>query len=289
MEPQREAFTFLVDGDRQAVPITYSDLDRRARAVAAKLQETATQGERAILLLPPGLDYRAAFFGCLYAGVLPVPAALPRPDQGLGHVGTIAGVTQASHVVTSAAVYATLESGLRDSVALQGLGQVLVDAVPAGVEERWQEPRLAPDDLACLLMTSGSTGTPKAAMHTHRSLLQNLRILDSMSDYDAESRMVSWVPPHFAASTLADILMPVYSGFPVTLIPIQVFLQSPMKWLEVISRTRATHTFGVNFALDLCAQAVRPEDRDRIDLSHLRSMGCGGEANRASCFVMFVV
>jgi non-ribosomal peptide synthase protein (TIGR01720 family) len=286
-EPQREAFTFLVDGDREAVPITYGELDRRARAIAATLQANAAQGERAILLFAPGLDYRATYFGCLYAGILPVPAALPRPEQSLDPIETIATVTQASLVVTTSAVQRMLASGLGERVALRRLGQILVDTVPAGAEERWQAPALNSDDLAGLFMTSGSTGVPKAAMHSHGGLLENLRSLLSVSTYTTESRMVSWLPPHFAASNLADTLMPVFGGFPVTLMPTQIILQSPMMWLEVMSRTHATHAFGVNFALDLCVNAVRPEDRERIDLSQLVAMGCGGEANRASTLERF--
>src|SRR5437762_1910846 len=67
-QPDRQVFTFLLDGDAVALSLTYAELDRQARAIAALLQEVATPGDRALLLYPPGLDYIAAFFGCLYAG-----------------------------------------------------------------------------------------------------------------------------------------------------------------------------------------------------------------------------
>src|SRR5690242_10928165 len=77
-EGAKHAFTFLVDGAETEV-FTYAELDRRARAIAAQLQANSQRGDRAVLLYPPGLDYIATFFGCLYAGVIAVPAYPPDP------------------------------------------------------------------------------------------------------------------------------------------------------------------------------------------------------------------
>ena len=72
--PSKHAYTYLRDGETDALTWDYGELDRRARAIAAWLQSCGAAGERALLLYPPGLDYLAAFFGCLYAGVVAVPA-----------------------------------------------------------------------------------------------------------------------------------------------------------------------------------------------------------------------
>src|SRR6476619_4138148 len=80
-QPDRHAYTFLQDGEAEAVDLTYRELDRRARAIGALLQSLGVAGERALLLYPPGLDYIAAFFGCLYAGVVAVPAYPPNPAR----------------------------------------------------------------------------------------------------------------------------------------------------------------------------------------------------------------
>src|SRR4051812_31971662 len=71
----KTAFSWLEDGRAEAGRgLTYAELDSRARAIAARLQALDLVGERAILLYPPGLEFIASFFGCLYAGVLPVPS-----------------------------------------------------------------------------------------------------------------------------------------------------------------------------------------------------------------------
>src|SRR4051794_24747588 len=72
------AYTFLLDGEAEEDSVTYGQLDEQARAVGAWLQSFSAEGERVLLLSPPGLNYIAAFFGCLYAGAVAVPAYPPR-------------------------------------------------------------------------------------------------------------------------------------------------------------------------------------------------------------------
>jgi acyl-CoA synthetase (AMP-forming)/AMP-acid ligase II len=71
-QSQQLAFTFLQDGEVEVDRWTYQELDQRSRAIAAQLQALGLQGERALLLYPPGLEYLAAFFGCLYAGAFQI-------------------------------------------------------------------------------------------------------------------------------------------------------------------------------------------------------------------------
>lgn len=75
------AFTFLPKGETEEISITYQQLDRKARAIAAVLQSMNAKGERALLLYQPGLDFIAAFFGCLYARVIAVPVYPPRRNH----------------------------------------------------------------------------------------------------------------------------------------------------------------------------------------------------------------
>ena len=43
-------FTFLRDGERDEATLTYGELDRQARAIAARIRECARPGDRALLL-----------------------------------------------------------------------------------------------------------------------------------------------------------------------------------------------------------------------------------------------
>ena len=96
-EPERRAYTFLTDGEEEQGSLTYAGLDARARAIAAALQERCRPGDRALLLCPPGLEFAAAFFGCLYAGVVAVPAYPPRSARALPRLRSIPVYTMVSH------------------------------------------------------------------------------------------------------------------------------------------------------------------------------------------------
>src|SRR5258706_12115714 len=78
---QERAITYLVDGENEEVWLTYHELDQRARAIGASLQAEGAQGKRILLLYPPGVDYIAAYFGCLYAGAIAMPAYPPRRQE----------------------------------------------------------------------------------------------------------------------------------------------------------------------------------------------------------------
>ena len=79
--PDAPAYYFLIDGQEEGPRLTYGDLDREARTIAAALRDVAGPGDRALLLYAPGLAFISAFFGCQYAGIVPVPTYPPRPDR----------------------------------------------------------------------------------------------------------------------------------------------------------------------------------------------------------------
>ena len=113
--PKSDAFTFL-DGDRPLVAVTnYVDLDHQARSIAGLLQEYGAEGERALLMFPPGLDFVSSFFGCLYAGVTAVPVYPPNPgrvEPGLRRLVPILEDADAAFVLTSDAFLARAEAEL---------------------------------------------------------------------------------------------------------------------------------------------------------------------------------
>src|SRR5262249_30431890 len=116
---QRTAQVFCRD-DGEQLTQTYGDLHRRARAIAAKLQERMTAGERVLLVFPPGLDFISAFFGCLYAGVLAVPATYPKPRRPMPRLSAIAQDCQPGAVLTTSQTLSTLELA-RTAPELEGV------------------------------------------------------------------------------------------------------------------------------------------------------------------------
>jgi len=95
--PDKVAYYFTDDGETTS-QITYLELDQRARAIAAKLLSLGLGGKRALLLYPPGLDFVTGFFGCLYAGVVSIPAFPPRRNRNILRIQSISDDAQAAAV-----------------------------------------------------------------------------------------------------------------------------------------------------------------------------------------------
>ena len=262
-QTQQLAFTFLQEGETASASWTYEALDRLSRAIASQLQVMNLSGERALLLYPPGLDYLAAFFGCLYAGVVAVPAYPPRNHRNTPRIGAIASDAQAAIALTTSAIQSKIKS-LIDVSSLQWL---TTDNLPAGIEDSWEEPFIQKDTLAFLQYTSGSTGIPKGAMLSHGNLLHNAATTYQYMEHSPESKFVSWLPVYHDMGLIGGILQPLYGGFACFLMSPVSFLQNPYRWLKTISDRRGTTSGGPNFAYELCLKKITPEQRQTLDLS----------------------
>ncbi|HEY0605644.1 MAG TPA: HAD-IIIC family phosphatase, partial [Herpetosiphonaceae bacterium] len=291
--PGRLAYTFLIDGESHEDRLTYGDLDRRARAIAATItgslgaQVRPVAGARALLLFPPGNDYIAAFFGCLYAGVIAVPVYPPRGNHNLSRLQSIAEDARPAVVLTTTRIVTDLERHLDHMPDLATLPWLSTDQLAPTTDDEWQLPALSGGDLAFLQYTSGSTGQPKGVMLSHANLLHNLGLMAACFEHTSDSRGVSWLPPYHDMGLIGGILQPLYSGFPVTLMSPVAFLQRPLRWLQVISRTRATTSGGPNFAYDLCARKIAPEQIADLDLSSWDVAANGAEPIRPETLERF--
>jgi acyl-CoA synthetase (AMP-forming)/AMP-acid ligase II/acyl carrier protein len=266
--PERKAFTFLRDGEEEEGHLTFAALDARARAIAAALQDEALAGERALLLFPPGLDFIAAFFGCLYAGVVAVPAYPPRPRRTDARLQEIAADARPRLVLCTEAVRAAGDPAAASSDPLRALPWLATDSIPPGSEAGWKEPGIGGQTLAFLQYTSGSTSTPKGVMVTHANLLHNqAMIARGFGLEDEQAVVVGWLPLYHDMGLIGTVMHPLYLGRRCVLMSPAAFLQRPLRWLEAISRHRGTTSGGPNFAYDLCVRKSTPESRSRLDLT----------------------
>lgn len=266
-EINQTAYTFLVDGEMEAVSMTYGELDRLARAIAVELQSFCQPGERALLLYPPGLEYIAAFFGCLYAGVVAVPAYPPRPNRSLGRIQKIIEDARAKTALTTKYVLANLERQFPETPELKHLNWLATDDVREIWGRGWREPNLSSDTLAFIQYTSGSTAAPKGVMISHSNILHNSQLIYQCFGHSSNSRGVIWLPPYHDMGLIGGIIQPLYGGFPVILMSPLMFLQNPVRWLQAISRYRATTSGGPNFAYDLCLRKISQDQLKNLDLS----------------------
>ena len=278
--PDAPAYCFLIDGEEQGPWLGYGQLDQQARSVAAALQKVADPGDRALLLFAPGLAFISAFFGCQYAGVVPVPTYPPQPGriglcwEALGHIAQDC----TPRVILVDRAVAPLIPTTGAIPALTGRPLIVADDLDSIGGREWREPRIAKDSLALLQYTSGSTAEPKGVMVSHSNMMDNQRvILTALEHYRHIGIGVNWLPPYHDLGLIGGILQTVYRGASLVLMSPLAFLQNPLNWIKAISRYRADTSGAPNFAYDLCVERSTPEERAALDLSNWSVAAIGSE------------
>ena len=284
------AYTFLTDGETENATLTYSQLDRRARVIAAALVDRGTSpGDRVILLYPPGLDFITAFFGALYAGVIAVPCYPPHRLQLARSLPRLTAIlaNAAPSVVLCTAEVAALSAWVAQTPVLAAVPWVVTDTIGDDAAGTWKEPDVGPSTLAFLQYTSGSTASPRGVMVTHGNLLHNLATIHHVEENDAGSVSVSWLPVIHDMGLIEGVLEPAYAGYPAYLMSPANFLQRPVHWLRAITKYRATNSGGPNFAYDLCTRKINADQRATLDLSSWRVAYNGAEPIRSETLTAF--
>ncbi|MGD2113927.1 MAG: AMP-binding protein, partial [Acidobacteriota bacterium] len=269
----RIAYRFLPDGDPEnAAEISYGDLDREARKIAAYLQDRLDPGERAMLVYRTGLEFVAAFLGCLYAGVIAVPTSPPRNVRQLPRLQVIEEDARPAVVLTSSDHLDGGSSYLAEGLDRLGVEMVATDTLGAGLADGWRRPEIDPHSLAFLQYTSGSTARPKGVMVSHGNLVYNEEMLARAWGHTdgARTAIACWTPLFHDMGLIGNVLQSLYVGAECALMTPTTFLKRPQAWLQAISHYRATTAGAPNFAYEYCARKVGEEDKRALDLSSWR-------------------
>ncbi len=214
-QPDRVAYRFLRDGERDEVTLTYGALDRRARALAVRLAGRFAPGSRLLLLYPPGLEFVAALMGTWYAGMVGVPCPLPKPakagrvraaEESLSVIAADAKAAAALTMTRFAPVVTTALGALAKTTQVFTTDDVASDEAAAAA---WAAPAVAPGDVAILQYTSGSTRTPRGVMLTHANLLHNSAAIRAAFGHHEGSRGVIWLPHYHDMGLIGGILQTV--------------------------------------------------------------------------------
>ncbi|MBI3898664.1 MAG: SDR family NAD(P)-dependent oxidoreductase [Gammaproteobacteria bacterium] len=286
--PTHEALIFLDDGERETSRLSYEELDRRARAFAARLQVDGLVDQRVLLLLPSGPSYVAAFLGCLYANAVPIPAYPPPNNIHAERIGHILADCGAKAAVVEATAQSTIRARLaRYLPSGRDYPLIMIDPLGDLSESAWVQPALFPDALAYLQYTSGSTMNPRGIRVTHGNLWAHCRYLHAGWQAHERDVFVTWLPLYHDMGLIGAILEPLSVGATIVLMTAIAFLQKPLRWLSAISRYRGTITYAPNFAYDLCAAAREETDREILDLSSWNIAVNGAEPVRASTIASF--
>ncbi|MDF5752448.1 fatty acyl-AMP ligase [Spongiactinospora sp. TRM90649] len=282
------AYRFLPDGENESHALTFAELERGVRGLAARLARHTSPGDRAIILAPDADAFIRAFLACQYAGVIAVPVYPPMPFETRRNSDTLRAITRDCAPTT--VIYAAPEE-YRELILARTpelAAPYWLDATEPGDDGDGFEPvPVSPDDLSFLQYTSGSTALPKGVMISHRALMHQEELLRQVGRFSTDSVVVSWLPLFHDMGLIGNVLAALYNGCQAVLMPPPAFVQRPVRWLRAISRYRATISGGPNFAYELSVRRIPPEDRAGLDLSSLVLAFNGAEPVRAATLDAF--
>ncbi len=284
-QPDRLAIAGLVGLQTVGARLTYADLDRRARAVAARLQTICAPGDRVLLVIGNTPDYIVAFLASSYADCVAVNLLQPRRAKHMRRLVHVARDCDARAILTSGP-YAERIAGWLADISEVDAAVERVDHI-ADAEAEAYAARRPSGDLCYLQYTSGSTGDPRGVMIGHRNLMAHAADVERTFGFTAADRGVSWLPLFHDLGLVLGVLQPLYSGFPVMLGDPLSFVKHPDRWLRMLSAHRATYTAGPNFAYDLVLDAADPDQLAGVDLSSLTCMLACAEPLRARTIEAF--
>lgn len=271
------AFSFSYHGDDEGgSQLTYRELDTRARAIAAQLQQRGAAGQRVLVFCATGLDGIAGYFGCLYAGAVAVPVHQRMTPQ----LASVVADAQADFALAPSSTQADVRAAVDLLADGRPLRWLALDEI-ADDPGAWVAPDIDADTTAMILYSWGATRSPNGVVLTHHNLMHNLAGIHQTWPGDEHETAVSWLSPHHDMGLVIGILQMLYVGGTTVLMSSSAFFLHPMRWLEAMSRHRSTLTIAPNFAYDLCVEHSTPQQRAALDLSHWRAAITGAEPVQA--------
>ncbi len=298
-DPSTLVYRFLDSGDVEgtATELSYGRLLRRARAIAATLQDRGLVGKRVLLLYPPGLDFIESFFGCLVGGVVAVPIPLPQFqefDRAMRRLRQVIADAEIGAVLASRELIDGLDAVAHQIPELATVVWLATDEVAEDIVDGWRDVSITAESVAFLQYTSGSTSNPRGVMVTHGNLLHNEQAIAALLDHTPERvaswdgpMIVSWLPVYHDMGLIGPVLSTVYTGGSAVLMSPLHFLQKPERWLRAISAFGAHTSVAPNFGYELCVRRATPTLIEALDLSRWTVAFNGAEPIRPSTLRRF--
>jgi len=270
--PNKKIFEFLADGENIRDTLTFLELSSRAKIISAKLQQTIIPGKRVLLCYSQGLEFICAFFACLYAGIIAVPAYPLRNNHHRKRILSIIEDCQPSVILGTSESLASMKN-LEIFSSLHYLETNKITDVAAREHKKFL---IKKETIAFLQYTSGSTGSPKGVMLTHNNIMANEEAIRLKFELDHTSFFVSWLPMYHDMGLIGMIIQTIYSGCRQILMSPHAFVEEPIRWLRVMNHLKMG-SGAPNFGYHLCIEKIRNDQLSDLDLSHWNLAFTGSE------------
>lgn len=261
---------------------SYQDLFLEAQRIMSGLKKLGLQPQDKVILQSESYqDLISAFWGCVLGGFVPVPITniAYTPEQVNKTVSKLCYTLQMLDrplLLTDASFAAEIPN----IPELLEIGKFPVGTVAelrdCEPDSNWYASQ--PDDVAVMMLTSGSTGIPKGVLLSHRNLLSQTMASVQMNGFTKEDITLNWVPIDHVAGLIYFHIRDVYLGSKQIHLPLQLFLQEPLNWLDAIDRFQVSIAFGPNFAYALVNDCVEANPQQQWDLSSMKFFLNGAEA-----------
>ncbi|MFJ6208614.1 amino acid adenylation domain-containing protein [Lysinibacillus sp. NPDC092081] len=283
---KKKLFTFL-DEKGDVEYLTGNTLLYKTKALGSILQQKVQVQEKAVILLPQGIEYIYTLTACLYANIIAVPAPitdLSDRNKALEKINQILKDSEASFIITNSYFKEfLLKEQLLNVASILDIQDL--DFQNLIIEEP-RKPKL--DDHAILLYTSGSTSGPKGVIISQRNLLSRASVSAIQWDINEDSCLVSWLAQYHSFALDFNIFAPLLKGACSIFFTPGSFISRPEEWFKVIDKYKATHTGAPNFAFDYCCSSIDIETVKEYSLNSIKAIISGGEPVRKESYVTFV-
>lgn len=280
---------------REGKPVDYTrdEINTRIKAVAGRLQQVATIGDRAAILANNSPEYIFSFLGAIYAGLVPVPLYDPTEPGHADHLTAVFADCEPVVVLTNSHSAGAVRKHFAGLPAAERPRILSVDSLPDSLADSYENPmmseagkrlsamrQVAPIDLTAFLQyTSGSTRTPAGVVLTNRSILTNVLQIFSAVKIQTPLRLVSWLPLHHDMGIILAAFVTML-GLNNEFMSPRDFVQQPSRWIKQLNRREGdnnVYTVVPNFALEMAARYAKPEEGEELDLSALDAVIIGSE------------
>ena len=288
--PDKLAYIYLEQGEEESERLTFAELDRTARRIADRLLDLTHPGERALLIYPSGLDFVKTFYGCLYAGIIPIPTNAPGRNRSVQRLQAIGNDAVAYLGLTTPELMVLFGQQIQEFPELNSLKWVSQDVLETGSEVAWKRPEITPERIAFIQYTSGSTNAPRGVVINYQNLSCSKDMIREVrgAEYTPESIIVTWTPQFHDMGLILGVIQGVFDAHLSVLMSPIAFLQRPMRWLEALTKYRGTFSGGPNFAYELCIRKVTDEELLKLDLSSWKMAFNSAEPIRVQTQDLFV-